>query len=101
MAEKPYVDDDDKYSKYSDSAKAMTLWKTSAEATNKKEAYLDKIINEYTESVKDAKIKDLSLDENAKKYLDGKLDFWDENLEFNVDNFYEPWVEKVKFKARV
>lgn len=36
----------------------------------------------------------------AKKYISDRFDdfYWDENLEYNVDNYYESWVDDERFK---
>jgi hypothetical protein len=92
------------YYKYLDSKKAKDLYEASRRATEAKNAYVDKKAKEYLNTLKEAKLKDLGITDNletAKKYVSDRWTHpWHSggNLEYDVDNYYEPWVEKEKFK---
>ena len=102
--------DDDKYEKHINSAEYKKLDKASEEATRKKEEYAEKrqaqIKSEYVDKFKDAKLDDLEIfdkesRDNAKQWVDANIRtiyVYDDNLDYNIDNFYEDWVEKEKFK---
>lgn len=95
--------DDDKYDAIWKSKEYLKLYNESEKATKAKEARVKEIANQYVDKIKDAKLDDMKITEYrdvAKKYIDGSFDdfFWDENLEFNVDSYYEPGLEKQKFR---
>lgn len=95
--------DDDKYDAIWKSKEYLKLYNESKKATKAKEARVKEIANQYADKIKDAKLDDMKITEYrdiAKKYIDGSFDdfFWDENLEFNVDSYYEPGLEKQKFR---
>ncbi len=104
LAEKGYSGDSDEYYKYINSKKGIRLANESENAQRAKEKYIDDLAKEFVNNeLKDAKIKDLGITDHidiAKKYLSTKEDFyeWDGNLEYNPDNYYDDWVEKIKFK---
>ena len=102
LAEKPYALDEDKYDRYIKSKEYLDLVEASRKATKAKEARVAELEAKYIDRIKDAKLDDMKITEYrdiAKKYVDGffQQQYWDENLEFNVDNFYEDWVDKEKF----
>lgn len=108
MAEKPYVDDDDKYGEYWGSKQSRDLTDASVKAKQAKDDYVKKLAQDYVDVIKDAKIKDMKIKPEDVEFVksclsdkDNKPDIWDvydDNLEYNPDNFYEKWVEKEKFK---
>lgn len=104
MAEKKYVNDDEAYMKYLKSTEANELYRKSVEATRAKDAYVAQKAKDYIDVIKEAKVKDLNITENidlAKKFVSDKWTdnmYYDENLEFNPDNFYDSWVDKEKYK---
>lgn len=103
MAEKGYVDDDEKYEKLSRDKEYLKLLQDSIDATKAKDQRQKQIAKEYIDSIKEAKIRDLNITENsdfAKQYISSKFNdfYWDENLEYNPDSYYDKWVEKEKFK---
>lgn len=103
MAEKKYINDDDKYDRYVNSPEYQKLWKESVEATKAKDARKNQLAKEYVDKIKEAKLDDLKIIDNrelAKQYISSKFDdyYWDENLEYNPDSYYDKWVEKEKFK---
>ena len=68
-----------------------------------KNSYVDRRAKAYVDTIKDAKIKDLKITDNieeAKKYISSSFygSYWDNNLEFNYDHYYEDWVDKATFK---
>lgn len=103
MAEKGYVDDDEKYEQLYRDKKYLKLLEESENATKAKDRRKRQIAKEYIDEIKEAKLNDLNIIENrelAKQYISSKFDdyYWDENLEYNPDSYYDKWVEKTKFK---
>lgn len=103
LYEKKYVDDDDAYDKMYRSKEYQKLMNDSIKATEAKERRVKDIGKEYTNTIKEAKLDDLGITKNrdiAKKYISDRFDdyYWDNNLEYNPDSFYESWVDKEKFK---
>lgn len=104
MAEKKYVNDDEVYMKYLKSTEANELYRKSVEATRAKDAYVAQKAKDYIDVIKEAKVKDLNITKNidlAKKFVSDKWTdnmYYDENLEFNPDNFYDSWVDEEKYK---
>lgn len=95
--------DDDKYEAVWKSKEYSKLYDESEKATKAKDARVKEIASQYVDKIKDAKLDDMHITEYrdiAKKYIDGSFYdfFWDENLEFNVDSYYEPGIEKQKFR---
>lgn len=105
LSEKPYADDPEKLDTYWQSDKYYDLSNESERAARAKEKYAETIGKKYIDAVKDAKIRDLKITENvesAKKYLKNNfkwdLSYYDDNLEYNPDHWYDSWVEDKKFK---
>lgn len=103
LFEKQVYDEDgnikskDKYRKY------LELDKVSQKATAAKEKRVNELAKSYVDTIKSAKLKDLGITQNnaeAKKYISSKFDdyYFDNNLEWNPDNYYDSSIEKLKFK---
>ncbi len=95
--------DYDAYEKYINTAAYKKLTDASEHAERAKSARVAKLAKDYTDTIKNAKLDDLKITKNreaAKKYISSKFNdyYWDGNLAYNPDNYYEDWVEKEKFK---
>lgn len=102
LYEKKYINDDDAYDRMYKSKEYQKLEAASRKATSEKDRRVKELASQYVDTIKEAKLNDLNITENrdiAKKYISAKFNdfYWDENLEYNVDNYYEPWVDKRKF----
>lgn len=99
-------DQDLAYEKLMRSKEYKKLYDDSVKASRAKSDYVENVGKSYYERVKDAKIKDLNITENvdlAKKFLKNnfKSDFnyyWDGNLEYNPDSYWEDYDPNRKFK---
>lgn len=104
MYEKSAKGDDDAYEKLINSKEYMALDKKSEKATREKNKRLEELAKDYVDVIKEAKLDDLKITgperKKAKDYISDRFDdfYWDDNLEYNVDNYYEPWVDKARFK---
>ena len=95
--------DDVKYEKIINSKQYKKLDFESQKATDAKDERLLKLSESYVDTIKEANLNDLNITKNrekAKKYLSGKDHSFvsDSNLDYNPDNYYDEWVDKVKFK---
>lgn len=102
LYEKKYINDDDAYDRMYKSKEYQKLEAASRKATAEKDRRVKELASQYVDTIKEAKLNDLNITENrdiAKKYISAKFNdfYWDENLEYNVDNYYEPWVDTRKF----
>lgn len=109
MMEKRVIDkdgqyDDEAYERLIKSKEYQEADAASQAATAKKEQRVREIAKEYVDTIKEAKLNDLRINGPdraiAKKYISDRFDdfYWDENLEYNVDNYYESWVDDERFK---
>lgn len=73
-------------------------------ATDRYEKYLQKLSDSYIDQIKEAKLSDLNISgkdrEIAKQWISDRFRdyYWDGNLQWNPDNYYEPGMEIRKFK---
>lgn len=106
MSEKPYINDDRKYTRFINSKQYIDLKNASKKATKAKDEYVKQYAKNYIDTIKKAKMKDMGLSdsehERAKKYISDKFyDFvWDGNLEYNPDSYYGRGIERYKNKYK-
>ena len=100
-----YYDNYDKnYDKMVKSKEYQKLENDSIAATKAKDDRVKKVAKEYVDVIKEAKIKDLKISDKdkefAKQYISDRFydHYYDLNLEYNIDHFYEKWVDNEKFK---
>lgn len=103
LFEKPYYEKGQEDKLYS-SKQYLKLDAQSRKATKAKENRVKEFANSYIDKIKDAKLDDMGVNKNrqeAKKFIDGIFDahYWDGNLDYNPDNYYDSWVDKEKFKG--
>ena len=109
LLEKPASDksgilDDDKYERIINSKKYQDALKASKSAARAKKRRLEKLSSDYVDTIKNAKLDDLKIEgkerDIAKQYISSRFyDFyWDGNLDYNPDNYYEDWVDTARFK---
>ena len=112
LAEKPYspnpyeYNDSEmkRYEKFINSKEYKTLANAAESAGNAKDKYVSKLGKEYVDVIKEAKIKDMKIPDQykslAKEVISSSFyDFvWDGNMQYNPDSYYEPGIEKQKFK---
>lgn len=109
MMEKSVIDkdgsyDEDAYDLLVRSKEYQQADSESKKATAAKNQRRSDLAKAYVDTIKEAKLNDLKITgsdrEIAKKYVSDRFDdfYWDENLEYNPDNYYESWVEKSHFK---
>ena len=81
----------------------------SEKATKAKDEYVSKVAKSFVDTAKDARIKDMGLSDKdseiAKQFISDRFHvwgsdfhYWDENREYDEDSYYEPGIEKEKFK---
>lgn len=97
--------DDDKYEKIINSDEYKKLESESRKATEDKDKRVTQLSKQYIDTIKEAKLNDLNITKNrdiAKKYVSSKFYnyYWDGNLEYGPDNFYEPWVDETTFHKK-
>ena len=95
--------DDDKYEAIVNSKAYRDLTSASEKAADAKRARVKELSNSYVDRIKDAKLDDMKITKNrdaAKKFVSGRFDdfYIDDNLQYNPDYYYEPWVDKQKYK---
>lgn len=97
--------DDALYEKIFSSKEYAKLHQDSVDARNRKEEYVHNVAKKYVNAIKDAKMKDLHISKKdkafARDYISDSLSdftYYDRHLEYNPDNYYEPWVDSEKFK---
>lgn len=104
LAEKSVYGDDDLYEKLTNSKKYQALEERSRKATAEKNKRVTELSKKYVDTIKEAKLNDLKITgrdrQIAKEFISDRFDdfYWDENLDYNVDNYYEPWVDNSRFK---
>ena len=109
MMEKKVVDkdgiyDDEAYDRLTRSKEYQKVEAESQKAKKAKDSRLRELARSHVDAIKEAKLNDLKISgpdrEIAKQYISDRFDdfYWDENLEYNVDNYYEPWIDKERFK---
>lgn len=106
LSEKKVYDKDGSdldYTKLINTKEYEKLYNDSYNAEKRKSNRVRYIEKQYVDKVKEAKLSDMRIVKNrdkAKKYVDGVIRTYydDMNLEFNYDNYYEPWVDKKRFK---
>ena len=104
LSEKSVVDDDAAYEKLIRSKAYSKLEENSRKATEAKNKRVEELAKDYVDVIKEAKLDDLKITgddrEKAKAYISDRFmnTYWDGNLDYNVDNFYESWVDKERFK---
>lgn len=78
------------------SKKYLDLDTKSQKYTKEKEDYIKRIAESYIDKIKEAKLTDLNITGEdrkiAKAYISDRFNdfYWDGNLDWNPDNFYEP-----------
>ena len=104
VIDKDGVYDDEAYEQLVKSKEYQKADMESRKAKEAKDSRLSELAKSYVNVIKEAKLDDLKISgpdrEIAKQYVSDRFNdfYWDENLEYNVDNYYESWVDKERFK---
>lgn len=95
--------DDDVWDALSQDNRYRKLNVESEKAANAKDKRVSEVARSYVDTIKEAKLNDMNITKNrdvAKKYVSDTFydHYWDGNLEYDPDNYYERWVDDEKFK---